>query len=340
VALKEKLHAHPEKLDEQPRYKDPIMLFRYVEAREFEVEPAYKMVENDYYWRIDFDANNALRNWKNHRYYEALNNYWPARWIGVDKEGSPVFWERAGSVYPSDLAMEIPVDAITLQRIAFIEEGYVRRAEETQKQGKFHRRSITVMDFAGLGLQHISRITLNLFQKVGSIMEQHYPGTVKKILIINAPSLFSKAYEMVKGYLPDRTQKKITICGPNFLEELKQYISEEYIPSRYGGKHPETLNGGGPFTGVYKADNETTIGARDMFQHTVNITTPSIIAFDFKLAANDINFSIDFTPSSAKSLKEVYPSRKVVATDGPLHDEIHAKEVGTYVFKWDNTYSC
>ncbi len=48
MAVKEKLHAHPEKLDEQPRYKDPIMLFRYVEAREFEVEPAYKMVENDY----------------------------------------------------------------------------------------------------------------------------------------------------------------------------------------------------------------------------------------------------------------------------------------------------
>lgn len=109
---------------------------------------------------------------------------------------------------------------------------------------------------------------------------------------------------MVKDYLPERTQKQIVICGHNFLEELKQYISEEYIPSRYGGKHPEPLNGGGPFTGVYKADNSATISARDMFQHTVILTSSSIIEFDFKLAAHDIIFWVEFTPSSTNNVKK------------------------------------
>lgn len=48
LTVKKKLNEHPQKIDEQPRYKDPIMLFKYVEAREFIVEDAYIMVENDF----------------------------------------------------------------------------------------------------------------------------------------------------------------------------------------------------------------------------------------------------------------------------------------------------
>lgn len=69
-----------------------------------------------------------------------------------------MFWERIGAVNPQDVAMEIPIEALTLFRVALMEEGYKRRAEETQKQGKFHRRSTMVVDVAGLGMQHFSKL--------------------------------------------------------------------------------------------------------------------------------------------------------------------------------------
>lgn len=339
LAVKQKLSEHPEKIDEQSRYKDPRMLFRYVEAREFILDQAYTMIVDDSKWRKEYNADQVLENWKKHRYYETLTNYWPAVWSGLDKDGSPIFWERIGAISPQDVAMEIPMDAFTFFRVALMEEGYRRRKEEGEKQGKFHRRSLMVVDVGGLGLQHLSKLTLSLFQRVGSCLEQHYPGTVKRVFIINAPAIFSKAFDMVKGYLPERTKKKITIFGNNFLDDLKQWIPEEHISTRYGGRSSEIINGGGPLSGVYKGAEEATVGARDSFQKSITITQPSIIAFDFKLTGYDIGFSIDFIPSGKSQPTNVYPYKKVVSTEGPVHDEIEAKDIGEYIFKWDNTYS-
>lgn len=138
-------------------------------------------------------------------------------------------------------------------------------------------------------------------------------------LKINAPAIFSRAFDMVKGFLPERTKKKITVCGTNFLEELKQWIPGEYISVRYGGKSSEMINGGGPLTGVYKGENDVIVSARDSFQKEISVSVSSIIGFDFKLNGYDIGFSINFTPTGKTQSTTIYSYKKFLSTDGPVH---------------------
>ena len=77
------------------------MLFRFVQAREYDVDKSIEMIVNDFKWRKEIDADNVIENWKKHKYYESLSKYWPAKWHGIDVDGSPVFWERIGILFCS-----------------------------------------------------------------------------------------------------------------------------------------------------------------------------------------------------------------------------------------------
>lgn len=66
-----------------------------------------------------------------------------------------------------------------------------------------------------------------------------YPGRLGRMMIINAPSVFTWAWRILQGFLDDIQRSKISVHGSD-QEEWKavlfNLISVDQIPMEYGGK--------------------------------------------------------------------------------------------------------
>jgi hypothetical protein len=54
--------------------------------------------------------------------------------------------------------------------------------------------------------------------------------------IVNAPFLFSGVWAIVKGFIDEKTRKKITIKGGSYQKDLLEIVDEENLPDFLGGK--------------------------------------------------------------------------------------------------------
>ena len=62
-----------------------------------------------------------------------------------------------------------------------------------------------------------------------------------KFVICNAPFIFTAIWALVKGWLDERTRKKISIQGSGYLRYLRDYIDDDQIPSFLGGGNEADL---------------------------------------------------------------------------------------------------
>jgi CRAL/TRIO domain len=68
-------------------------------------------------------------------------------------------------------------------------------------------------------------------------MDLHYPGRVRRLMIVNAPYWFSSVWGMVGSILPDSVKKKIKIIAG--VKGLDEVISPSQRPVQYGGTDVE-----------------------------------------------------------------------------------------------------
>lgn len=81
----------------------------------------------------------------------------------------------------------------------------------------------------------------NLIDRITSVMQDHYPETLGKTCIINAPFYFQAIWSLVKPLLQPRTVNKVTLLGTKYMDELLKYVDAESIPEYMGGKCRNTL---------------------------------------------------------------------------------------------------
>lgn len=74
---------------------------------------------------------------------------------------------------------------------------------------------------------------LGVFCKAG---ENYYPFVLKRMIIVNAPKIFSLIYKAVQNFLPQETSEKISILGKNYKEELEKYCDLDQLPDFLGGE--------------------------------------------------------------------------------------------------------
>ena len=61
--------------------------------------------------------------------------------------------------------------------------------------------------------------------------------------------LFNGIYQLVKGWIDEKTRKKVQVCGSNYLPTLLKYCDPDVIPTFLGGKCAATFQDDfGPWT--------------------------------------------------------------------------------------------
>lgn len=211
------------------------LLHQFLRARKYNLQKSVLMITNCEKWRVDFKVNELVRTFA---FPEStrLKKIYPRYFHKVDKVGRPIYIEQLGSVDSKKI-----FENCTLDRFL---QGYVRDSEKTfnyrfpscsAKTGTLINQSCTILDIKGLPISSILDVK-NVLKSVSSISQDNYPESLGKMLIINAPMMFSSVWPMLKAFLDENTAQKINILGSNYHKQLLEVIDAENLPEYYGGK--------------------------------------------------------------------------------------------------------
>lgn len=203
----------------------------------------------------------------------------------------------------------------------------------TREKG-FIVRGVRIIDLDGLGMSHLSNEMLKYLQNVVGPAQKNFPEHMYKVFIINAPSIFSVGWAVIKSFLPERSIKKIAIMGANYKDTLLQYIPADQLPSCYGGNNPNPV----------WIDNEakytkTKIPARDSIKIEKAVWKSSRVLWNFRTIYADIGFKVQFVSSREKKTVDIVPQSRVESFKKIIKGEYFPKESGTIMVVFDNSYS-
>jgi CRAL/TRIO domain len=100
---------------------------------------------------------------------------------------------------------------------------------------------VRIVDAAGLSIARVRPEAFKRDGKAMAVMEECYPQKLQTVFICNAPAWIQVPWRVFRSTLPKRVLEKIDFVAPGKREEerelLLQYISEEHLPVRFGGKN-------------------------------------------------------------------------------------------------------
>lgn len=166
-----------------------------------------------------------------------LKDTYPRFFHKTCKIGRPVWYKRHYNL-DFDLLKEMDENWQETFRLHHIREQekllQYRLPACSESKGEYVGQSILVMDLMGCRLMQLPKV-YSLLGTISNIDASYYPETLGKIMVINAPLLFSGFWTVIKRFLPAETVQKVSILGTNYQADLQELIDIEDIPSIFGG---------------------------------------------------------------------------------------------------------
>ncbi|ROW02178.1 hypothetical protein VSDG_02320 [Cytospora chrysosperma] len=239
-----------------PASHDDPTLLRYLRARRWIVDDAYKQFKETEEWRKNIQME-VLYDTIDVEAYEQSRRLYP-QWTGRrDKRGIPVYlfeirhldsktistYEKsAEKTYSKAKPAPHSLPAKGLVCLFALYENLTRFAHPlcTQLTDREHARtpitlSTNIVDVSGVSLRQFWYLKGHM-QAASQLATAHYPETLDRIFIIGAPAFFSTVWGWVKRWFDPVTVSKIFILSHSeVLPTLNTFIAKENIPKQYGG---------------------------------------------------------------------------------------------------------
>lgn len=211
------------------------VLLRFVRARKFKYDDAITMLTKSLNWRqnelkvSDYFFEGDAPSYLNNTNEGFIKNFTVAKCYlrGQDRERNPVVLFRAKLNYSADS----PLDDTKRYAIVTIEWCRMFLKEVTDSVDQCS----VVFDLTGFSLKNND---LPAIKFLAEIFEAHYPEILGKILIHNAPWIFSTIWNIIKNWLDPVVASKIHFTKN--VEELSNFIEKKHIPDYMGGKDEYT----------------------------------------------------------------------------------------------------
>ncbi|CAH1762231.1 14652_t:CDS:2 [Entrophospora sp. SA101] len=199
-----------------------VILYKFLKARCFNLDEAKEMLTNSLKWRKSFKTDTIL----DEKFPED-----PFSRIGIihktDKLNRPVTYNFYGGLDNQQVFGDL--DRFLRWRIQLMEKGIQRLDFITVDQ------MLQVHDYDQVSLS--SYRTAKVASKtVTEIMQNHYPEFLAVKFFINVPWWGDMMFKFISYFLSEETKKKFIVTSSDVKNNLLLYITEENIPSKYGGK--------------------------------------------------------------------------------------------------------
>ncbi|XP_007952110.1 SEC14-like protein 4 [Orycteropus afer afer] len=293
---------------------------------------------------------------------EVIQLYDSGGLCGYDYEGCPVWFDIIGTLDPKGLLLSASKQAMIRKRIKVCEMLLQECELQSEKLGRKIETVVMVFDMEGLGLKHLWKPAVEVYEQFFAILEANYPETLKSLIVVRAPTLFPVAFNMIKSFMSEDTSKKIVILGANWKQELLKFISPDQLPVEFGGTmtdpdgNPKCLTKikyGGEVPKSYYLQNQVklqyehmvSVGRGSSLQVENEILSPgSVLRWQFASDGGDIGFGIFLKTKMgerqrASKMVEVLPSQRYDAHVVPEDGSLTCLKAGVYVLRFDNTYN-
>jgi hypothetical protein len=236
-----------------------LQIARWLVARKWDINEASKMFTESKKWRQAEKIDTIFEWIPTIKSFKFLSTYWPISILPEQRaprlrtyDGYLVVYERLTEMHP-DILDIVSVDDMVKFHL-YIQElcaREIRRICAEEKPGTYGG-VVYVYDLVSLTLSHLTRSNYNLFEKYNVYDANNYPETVRRVYLINSPSVFTVGWKVAKKFLDPVTIKKILILGSDYQAELSKVIPPECIPKSLGGTLDYTITGGGSIKGIKK----------------------------------------------------------------------------------------
>jgi len=226
---------------------EPFALCRWLRARKFKLDDVVKMVEEATECRAGAKKDGFYPDPKETlgvEPYIYISQY-PQLYSGVDKNGCPLFISKPGVLNVTGISCITKLNGILKYHWHAMMHDFKERLQGQKKidPHNFTRfECTTVLDLDGLSTSAVTKLALRIIQEQSQIDSLCFPETLSRMVIINAPRVFSVTWSLIKGWLDPRTISKVDLISSrsSWEKKLKELVDEDQLPSDYGGKAEDT----------------------------------------------------------------------------------------------------
>jgi len=98
----------------------------------------------------------------------------------------------------------------------------------------------SIIDLGGVSFGLMWSLRRHL-QQASELATAHYPETLHRIAIVNAPAFFPTVWSWIKTWFDEGTRDKVHVLGTDPGPTLLQFIDADSLPQVYGGTLPFTF---------------------------------------------------------------------------------------------------
>ncbi|KAJ8762144.1 hypothetical protein K2173_007295 [Erythroxylum novogranatense] len=193
---------------------------RYLEARNWNVNKAKKMLEETLKWRSTYKPEEIR--WQEIAIEGETGKVYRANFH--DREGRTVLILRPGMQNTKAVENQ-------LRHLVYLIENGILNLPESQEQMSW------LIDFTGWSVTN--SVPVRTARDTINILQNHYPERLAVSFLYNPPRIFEAFWKVVKYFLDPKTFQKVKFVYPNnndSVEVMKSFFDEENLPKEFGGK--------------------------------------------------------------------------------------------------------
>ncbi|XP_001354244.2 SEC14-like protein 2 [Drosophila persimilis] len=339
---------------------DDYFLLRWLRARKWNLEAAEKMLRASLKTRAMWNVDN-IDKWDPPK---ALKEYLPYGLIGYDNEGSPLL---VCPFYNFDIwGMMHCVTRFEFQKyLVLLIERFMKTAyEQSLDHGWKARQLVVFFDMQDVNLkQYAWRPAAECVISSVKQYEANFPELLKMCYIINAPKLFSVAFNIVKKFLDENTTSKIVIYKSGvdkWQQQLFSHVNPKVFPKAWGGELVDKLGDpqcksmmvwGGKLPEDLFIDQNSQQSDKDFtdtqvpkgdklkLHFKVNLEEQKILSWEFRTIDYDIKFGIYSVDEKSGEKRSEVPLGTVYSNEMDEIGYISTRPNTTYTVVFDNSAS-
>lgn len=165
-----------------------------------------------------------------------MKKVYPHGYHKTDKLGRPIYIELIAKVNITNLFQITTEERMVKYYIKEYERLLKYRFPACSKAaGRVIEQSLTILDVDGLGIGALTGQTKAFMKIATNIGQNYYPEMLGQMWLINAGFFFSAVWTIVKGFIDEKTRKKIVMEKSGYAKKLLELVDAENLPSILGG---------------------------------------------------------------------------------------------------------
>ncbi|XP_075755361.1 SEC14-like protein 5 isoform X2 [Pelodiscus sinensis] len=286
-------------------------ILRFLRARDFNLDKAREMLCQSLTWRKQYQVDYILQTW---RPPPLLEEYYAGGWHYQDTDGRPLYILRLGQMDTKGLVKAVGEESLLRHVLSINEEGQKRCEENTNLFGRPITSWTCLVDLEGLNMRHLWRPGVKALLRIIEVVEDNYPETLGRLLIVRAPRVFPVLWTLVSPFINENTRQKFLIYSGNNYQGpggLVDYLDKDVIPDFLGGDCVCNVAEGGLVPkSLYQTDEEPENSDHirlwtETIYHSANVLKgapheivveilegESVITWDFDILKGDVVFCL------------------------------------------------